>query len=82
MTNNDNPTAFFAPFVFTSLLAVNYQALKLFPTCPANQPDVPEVRRAAAAATPALQEHPAGATVRRTLEVFGRRHPGATYRPE
>lgn len=46
-----------------------------------NQPDVPEVRGAASAATPAVQEHLAGAFVCRTLEVFGRGHPGATHRP-
>lgn len=43
------------------------------------QSDVPEVRGAAAAATPALQEHAAGATFRRTLEVSGWRHPGAAH---
>lgn len=47
-----------------------------------NQPDVPEVRGAAAAATPAVQEHPAGAAVSGTLEVSGRGHPGAAHRPE
>lgn len=46
------------------------------------QSDVPEVCGAAAAETSALQKHPAGATVRRTLEVSGRRHPGAAHRTE
>lgn len=46
------------------------------------QSDVSEVCGAAAAETSALQKHPAGATVRRTLEVSGRRHPGAAHRTE
>lgn len=47
-----------------------------------NQPDVPEVRGAVAAAPPAVQKHPAGATERRALEVSGRGHPGAAHRPQ
>lgn len=46
------------------------------------QSDLSEVCGAAAAATPALQKHPAGATVCRTLEISARRHPGAAHRPK
>lgn len=46
------------------------------------QSDVREVRGAASAATPPLQEHPAGAPLHPTLEVSGWRHPGAAHRSE
>lgn len=46
------------------------------------QPDVPEVRGAALAATSALQKHFAGAIICWTLEISGGRHSGAADRPQ
>lgn len=45
-----------------------------------HQSDAGEVCGGAAAATSAIQELAAGATLRRTLEISGGRHPGATHR--